>query len=179
MDRAVSPISPNWQLLAHEHSSLRVPLDTRELPFSIGRNQVVQMSPLLQRSTFPSRRVCKLSLYLFDFEFMTTVCLQFTSSSPFHKVLTFFKSKIQHISTKTFPLTLSLFLAIKKTHQTLPLPSPNMAPHEVEIRDSEFAGISTVRHSRKTIDSILQVRGTEIVDGHGDPVILKGVGLSN
>lgn len=54
-----------------------------------------------------------------------------------------------------------------------------MAPHEVEIADSTFK-ITTIRrqtHHRKPIDSILRVQGTKIVDGHGEQVILKGVGL--
>jgi hypothetical protein len=51
-----------------------------------------------------------------------------------------------------------------------------MAPHEIEITDSTFSAERT-SIPRKKIDSILQVRGTEIVDGHGDPVILKGVSL--
>jgi hypothetical protein len=53
-----------------------------------------------------------------------------------------------------------------------------MAPHSVEITDSTFDS-STVDQSapRKRICSILKVRGTEIVDGDGEPVILKGVGF--
>ena len=52
-----------------------------------------------------------------------------------------------------------------------------MAPHEIEITDSTFE-ITTVHRQtnhRKPIDSILRVQGTEIVDGHGERVILKGV----
>jgi hypothetical protein len=52
-----------------------------------------------------------------------------------------------------------------------------MAPHEVEATDTEFSDTSAIRQGRKPIDSILRVRGTEIVDGNGDPVILKGVGF--
>jgi hypothetical protein len=50
-----------------------------------------------------------------------------------------------------------------------------MAPHEIESSDS--ASESTYREPprRKLINSILRVRGTEIVDGYGEPVILKGV----
>jgi hypothetical protein len=54
-----------------------------------------------------------------------------------------------------------------------------MAPHEVEITDSEFASSAPSGHTRKPIDSILRVRGTEIIDGHGEPVILKGVSFQN
>jgi len=54
-----------------------------------------------------------------------------------------------------------------------------MAPHEVDILESELAGVPAVRQNRKEIDSILRVQGTEIVDGHGDPVVLKGVSLLN
>jgi hypothetical protein len=52
-----------------------------------------------------------------------------------------------------------------------------MAPHEVESSDS--ASESTYREPprRKPIGSVLRVRGTEIVDGDGEPVILKGVGF--
>ena len=53
-----------------------------------------------------------------------------------------------------------------------------MAPHEIENSDS--ASKSTIPSQllrRKPINSILRVRGTEIVDGDGEPVILKGVSL--
>jgi hypothetical protein len=51
-----------------------------------------------------------------------------------------------------------------------------MAPHEVEITDSASENpIARQLTRRKPIDSILRVRGTEIVDGDGEPVILKGV----
>lgn len=46
-----------------------------------------------------------------------------------------------------------------------------MAPHEIPITES----ISFKPAGRKKIDSILRVRGTQIVDGHNDPVVLKGV----
>lgn len=51
-----------------------------------------------------------------------------------------------------------------------------MAPHEFE--NSESASESTISKQllrRKPINSILKVRGTEIVDGDGEPAILKGV----
>ncbi len=51
-----------------------------------------------------------------------------------------------------------------------------MAPHQVEITDSSFeTPISRHLNPRKPISSILRVRGTQIVDGDGEPVILKGV----
>lgn len=53
-----------------------------------------------------------------------------------------------------------------------------MAPHEIE--DPKSASESTIPRQllrRKPINSILKVRGTEIVDGDGEPVILKGVSL--
>jgi hypothetical protein len=51
-----------------------------------------------------------------------------------------------------------------------------MAPHEIEITDST-SGSPIARQfiRQKPISSILRVRGTEIVDGDGEPVILKGV----
>ncbi len=52
-----------------------------------------------------------------------------------------------------------------------------MAPHEVDVVDSTFSAEKSSRPHKK-IDSILQARGTQIVDGHGDPVILKGVSLN-
>jgi hypothetical protein len=51
-----------------------------------------------------------------------------------------------------------------------------MAPHEIENLDS--ASDSTIPSQllrQKPINSILRVRGTEIVDVDGEPVILKGV----
>jgi hypothetical protein len=53
-----------------------------------------------------------------------------------------------------------------------------MAPHEIE--NSKFASESTSTREllrRRPINSILKVRGTEIVDCDGEPVILKGVSL--
>jgi hypothetical protein len=51
-----------------------------------------------------------------------------------------------------------------------------MAPHEIEITDSTPESPVAREFARqKPIGSILRVRGTEIVDGDGEPVILKGV----
>jgi hypothetical protein len=51
-----------------------------------------------------------------------------------------------------------------------------MAPHEIEITDSTSESPIARQFTRRNpIDSILRVRGTEIVDGDGEPIILKGV----
>jgi hypothetical protein len=51
-----------------------------------------------------------------------------------------------------------------------------MAPHEIETTDSTSESPIARQFTRRNpIDSILRVRGTEIVDGDGEPIILKGV----
>jgi hypothetical protein len=53
-----------------------------------------------------------------------------------------------------------------------------MAPHEVEVTEPAYSAIRQITHHR-SVDSILRVQGREIVDGHGNPVILKGVSFEN
>jgi hypothetical protein len=53
-----------------------------------------------------------------------------------------------------------------------------MAPHQVELVESEQNdNVSTTMPPNKSnpIDSILKVKGAEIVDGHGNSIVLKGV----